>query len=261
MNRILMTSVFAAVLLTGYGLGRPGIGEAVASPLGPPRQGEVGPVRPWLKQWGPVNRAHFMHRAPVLAVTRRSITLRVPARQEVLTLFTADGKYSAEVVRPVIPEQPPITFRASPLLESGEFDMYPVAIIGEPYPLSAVRVGDVVIVGYDKRRGEYICYEVTICRRPGGKVPPAPGENPNSARAKYHLIMNENQEREEKGLGRPKIEPICRGLELVDGVPWLHEDGPWYVRILIPPGGAPGPSPFPPVTTVTPGLSPVPAKP
>src|SRR5205823_5319697 len=105
----------------------------------------------------------------------------------------------------------------------------------------------------------YTCYEVAIVRRPGGKVPPAPG-GPDSIREEWHLTMNEIQEREEKGLNRrPKVEPVCRGLEVVDGVPWLHEEGPWYVRIMIPPPG--GRSPFPPVSTETPALRPGAVKP
>jgi hypothetical protein len=175
--------------------------------------------------------------------------MSVPARQPGRAVYGADGRVAGTVALKVIPEGLPRKFAVSRQLAAGAFRRRPQVVVSASYRLSDVRVGDWVEVGYARIGDLDICYDLRIARRPGGQVPPAPGEDPDTPeRSKYHVRMNEIQAREEKektlppSERDPKVEVICRGLELVGGRHLMfYEEGPWYARLLIPPEGCPCP--------------------
>jgi hypothetical protein len=80
--------------------------------------------------------------------------------------------------------------------------------IGEPlhalaYRLIDLQRGDRVFVKYDRVRGLDTCTTLAIQRRPGGRVPPNPGE-PVNRRNRYHDFANAKQDFEEKGIPIPQ---------------------------------------------------------
>lgn len=131
----------------------------------------------------------------VTAVGKRTIVAQ--AQEQKILQYNAKGEFVRTIV---IPAQPPRTFTAiGPLAEGGYIKA------GHPsdqYRLSDVRVGD--MVGFDWRRvGEvYEIHYVRISRRPGGRVPPSPGEMPD-AKIKYHERVQSLQDWEEKGTPIP----------------------------------------------------------
>lgn len=108
----------------------------------------------------------------------------------------------------------PLRFTVSEWLAGGGFD--PALRHLDVYPLSAVRVGDRARLrnsGADKHcpQAAYVCFEVSIQRRPAGQVPPSWGEQPSS-RSRQHERMQTYQDWEEKGVPLPFH---------------LHPGGPW----------------------------------
>jgi hypothetical protein len=73
---------------------------------------------------------------------------------------------------------------------------------GDMYRLKDVKTGDVVSIFYDRISDRYICTHIAILRRPGGRVPPSPGEPENSI-FRHHERMNAQQDLEEKGIPLP----------------------------------------------------------
>jgi len=73
----------------------------------------------------------------------------------------------------------------------------------ETYRLSDVRVGDIVSLTVNRENRTNICDTVCIMRRPGGRVPPAPGEPADEPR-KFHEGMQALQDQEEKGTVIPR---------------------------------------------------------
>src|SRR5205807_144424 len=86
------------------------------------------------------------------------------------------------------------------------------------YRLSDVRAGDRVSIFYNQRiNGVETCNAICIRRRPGGLVPPAPGEDQTRLR-RWHDEMNRAEARarveEELGVppdGRPPPVRVCKG--------------------------------------------------
>lgn len=79
------------------------------------------------------------------------------------------------------------------------------------YRITDVNVGDWVEIDYCRRNGVDICKTISIHRRPGGRVPPAPGEKADEFR-KYHEQANADQEWEEKRVAYPeRYRPSYRG--------------------------------------------------
>ena len=70
------------------------------------------------------------------------------------------------------------------------------------YRLTDVSVGDIVYIVLHRSGGDVVCTTVRIRRRPGGEVPRAPFEEPDS-RDPYHEAMNAYQRFEEKGVPLP----------------------------------------------------------
>jgi hypothetical protein len=73
----------------------------------------------------------------------------------------------------------------------------------ETYRLSDVRVGDLVSLKGRREEGINTCDTVSILRRPGSRVPPAPGE-PEDQVDKFHEGMQALQDQEEQGTGVPR---------------------------------------------------------
>lgn len=97
------------------------------------------------------------------------------------------------------------------------------------YRLPDVKSGDVVLLQYDRNNGSDTCIDIMIYRRPGGTVPPLPGEDPK-APSHHHEVMQAYQDWEEKGIPIPP-----------EHVPWTPElrtmsrlatDGSASVRLM-----------------------------
>jgi hypothetical protein len=80
---------------------------------------------------------------------------------------------------------------------------------GYQYRASDVRVGDIIAISFSRVEGVDICDDIAIGRRPGGRVPPMPGDNPDAA-LPFHEKMNILQECEERGIPVPHPLPVRR---------------------------------------------------
>jgi hypothetical protein len=81
------------------------------------------------------------------------------------------------------------------------------------YRLADVQEGDNINIQCRWVHGVEICDAICIRRRPGGRVPPAPGEDP-TVMLPWHELTNAYQDREEKGIplpwGQSEIAPAPR---------------------------------------------------
>lgn len=92
------------------------------------------------------------------------------------------------------------------------------ASIDDTYRIVDVKIGDKVFIGFDRRNGVDICTAIRIVRRPGGVVPPAPGEKPTDVH-RHHEQANADQAWEENKVPYPrKYWPS-----------YLGQDGNFYV--------------------------------
>ena len=93
-------------------------------------------------------------------------------------------------------------------------------MMGPSYQPSDVRVGDVVWLDYYHTNGQDLCREFIIYRRPGGKIPPWPGdaELKTTPEARHHARVQAYQDWEEKGTPIPaRYQPVpSKGI----GVPY-----------------------------------------
>jgi hypothetical protein len=118
----------------------------------------------------------------VTAVDKSSITLRGTGEKEPMR-FPAGGVLVGE----------------RPISSYGGFG----------YPLADVRVGDIVCIETVHIDGADICVEVIIYRRPGGKIPPWPGDDVPGVRIRRHERNQAYQDWEEKGIPIPeKFRPV-----------------------------------------------------
>jgi hypothetical protein len=102
-------------------------------------------------------------------------------------------------------DMPAVRFTASP----GLLDGSRVFSAAHSYRPADVRVGDEVHLVFftDPAGDEEVFWGMQIERRPGGRVPPAPGEEPN-ARNPWHERANAYQDWEERGIPLPdKYDP------------------------------------------------------
>ena len=121
----------------------------------------------------------------VVAVDRVSLTVRDPA----------GGRLRHFMVRHALLEPRPPGFGA----RTG-------------YRLPDVKRGDIVNLGYTRTDGVDTCMDIVIYRRPGGKMPPVPGEDPQ-APFHHHERMQAYQDWEEKGTPIPPEHlPAGRGM-------------------------------------------------
>ena len=98
------------------------------------------------------------------------------------------------------PSVPPKTFLLCDDLAGGGW--FEDAHSSNTYRIRDVKTGDRVDIEYNRRNGVDICQQIQIRRRPGGLVPPAPGEKPNEF-LKHHERMNADQDWEEFGIPYP----------------------------------------------------------
>lgn len=132
----------------------------------------------------------------VLAVDQNSITQKV--------LFEYPN--GSPVPRP--PGEPPRVFKFTSALAAGGGPVSPAPVL---YPISSprnytrdhVQVGDIVQLACQVYKGEIECRSICIRRRPGGRVPCAPGDE-RIRQFPYHERMNAFQDFEEKGIPLPK---------------------------------------------------------
>lgn len=124
---------------------------------------------------------------------------RAEYTRERMTLILANGEEM--VLRRA--DQPARRFPASGPLATGGFNRTELG--GRTYRLSDIRVGDEVAVKCERVEGVDHCATVQIVRRPGGRVPPAPGEAPGHPRP-YHETANALQDWEDTGVEPPGIE-------------------------------------------------------
>lgn len=134
--------------------------------------------------------------------TRKLRVVRSEATADTLTLYPADGG-KPEVLK--LADQPERKFLAvGPLAEGGYKKTETPA---NTYRLADVRVGDrVKVSGIRRGAGEY-AETVMIRRRPGGRVPEAPGEATAPLpdwHPRWHERMNAEQDLEERGIPLPK---------------------------------------------------------
>lgn len=118
----------------------------------------------------------------VMAVTKDSVTIR--GRDEC-------DKDGPAVIR---------TFKAAKHLSKGEED--PRETSNSNYRLIDVKIGDLVITKLREDGDDDLCLTISIRRRPGGMVPPAPFEKAD-VQHKYHIDANAYQEHEERGVPLP----------------------------------------------------------
>lgn len=131
----------------------------------------------------------------VTEITDRTIAIAHPGTQ--IQFYNAAGK---KIGGEVIPPQPPLTFHAANVFADGGFSK----ALGAPYSYrwSDVKVGDRVDIRFERVDGKFQCTEIAIRRRPGGQVPPAPGEKPGEPEP-WHEYAQALQDREEKGIPLP----------------------------------------------------------
>lgn len=141
----------------------------------------------------------------VTAVDKGSIT--VTAEPKKIEQYSAKGKLEKIII---VPAQPPRKFTAvGPLAEGGYLkDGVPKA----QYRLSDVKVGDKVFFDWVRFGQVYQVHYVGIYRRPGGRVPPSPGEKPGEEKP-WHEYAQALQDLEEKGIPlpekyQPKLPPM-----------------------------------------------------
>lgn len=105
----------------------------------------------------------------------------------------------------------PKAFLLGESLRNGKYPR--IAEVSHTYRVQDVKVGDWVRINFDRCKGIDICQCICVHRRPGAKVPPAPGEAAE-ARFKYHEQANADQAWEEQGLPYPeRYQPVVRLLD------------------------------------------------
>lgn len=137
-----------------------------------------------------------------MTVNGRTITgIRPVSTHEALTITSASG--AVTTFRRI--DQPIRRFEPSEELAAGEIPVFTNGLPIIPwhtYRLADVRVGDVVRIECWREDGVNICESICIVRRPGGRIPPAPGE-PANQKIKHHEKMQAAQDLEAKGIPIP----------------------------------------------------------
>jgi len=113
----------------------------------------------------------------------------------------------------VIPPQPQKKFRLSKALAAGKppgkagdgyGELNPWSPPGAAnYPVSSVKKGDSLIIEWSRVDWVDVCDNITIYRRPGGRVPASPWRHQDSKYA-WDDVANAGQDFEEKGIPLPK---------------------------------------------------------
>ena len=126
----------------------------------------------------------------VTAVTAKSITISCPGYEEKTQEIGPAGGIVKTIIRNV-PPLPPRTFKACEALENGGWSQKFGS--SRSYGLLDVRIGDRVDIRCHQEKGVDICDDISIQRRPGGKVPAG-----NVEGFKWHDLCNAYQFLEER---------------------------------------------------------------
>lgn len=137
----------------------------------------------------------------VRAVGKDHLTLYRPAGTLLRCTFDPLTGQQTGVAETRHAEWPAKTFALGEDLAKGQYMR--IATASNTYRAADVRVGDWVTIQYDRVNGIDTCTQISIHRRPGGAVPPAPGEKPWEFK-KYHEQANADQNWEEKRLAYPR---------------------------------------------------------
>ncbi len=136
----------------------------------------------------------------VTSVRQDAITVSPGNSAETKIKFNDRGQVIAQAVN-LSPPRPPITLKLSKTLSSGEYSMQ--AGIAGSYRIKDVKVGDQVVLSISHVNKEVTCTTICIQRRPGGKVPPAPGDSSRNPHP-WHERCNALQDLELKGSPFPE---------------------------------------------------------
>lgn len=167
------------------------------------------------RPWGapPVQGQYFLNikqcrtRGFVQSIGKDGITLYWPAREVLDMRHDPVTGQLLELKKRTLPAVPAKTFVLGEDLAKGGYS----GLDSDSYRVKDVGVGDLVDVHYDRRNGVDICKTIRIDRRPGGRVPPAPGEKPDAFH-KHHEQANAHQDWEDFRTPYPrKYWPAYRG--------------------------------------------------
>ncbi len=137
----------------------------------------------------------------VEAVNAQSITLHWPERRVLKLRYDPKTGQQLSCTEERFAAVPGKQFALDATLAKGEY-----LNTGSPddtYRIRDVKLGDRVLITFDRRNGINTCKTIRITRRPGGDVPPAPGEKP-TAFHKHHEQANADQQWEENRLPYPR---------------------------------------------------------
>jgi hypothetical protein len=181
-------------------------------------------------------RAAAAEDAPVglMAVTR-------PGAADVYSCFPVCGWVTAVDGRSItirrlhFPGEPPVKYPACEELIAGEV-LDKCVSVDPRYPLRDVKVGDFVEACSGLHNGVQTCFEISILRRPGGRLGPRSVQPRSKSsdsymlefklRVPYHELVNAIQDYEERGIPvPPHMRPA--GRRPVPGIPltYLNPDG------------------------------------
>ena len=121
---------------------------------------------------------------------------KIEQTRHLLTLTLPNG----EVMRVRREDMPVRRFPVGTHLAAGGFD--PAESAGGTYRLADIRVGDEVTLWLEREGPEGVCRAIQIDRRPGGRVPRAPGQKPDDTDP-YDGWVNAFQDWEERGIPLP----------------------------------------------------------
>jgi hypothetical protein len=119
-----------------------------------------------------------------------------------ITRVTHHGTVTKIGARSIWLQKPGAAAREYPVVAELVTDKIPPGGRGldDLYLLKDVRVGDRVGITCAEDGRTAICQQITIYRRPGGRVPPGYSSGP----LRYHERMNAYQDHEEKGIAIPE---------------------------------------------------------
>ena len=137
----------------------------------------------------------------VASVNNESITLYRPAWKLMQYRHDPNTGVQLGVSEEEFPAVPAKRFFLCEDLARGGY--LKTATYGNTYRVADVQPGDRVSITYLRKNGVDICQMIRIDRRPGGQIPPAPGEKPNEFR-KWHERMQADQDWEEKRTPYPR---------------------------------------------------------
>jgi hypothetical protein len=205
-----MIGLLGATLTTQHALsiGRPDENPPVQNPAKHPNTPKAVQAPPYPeypemldKNWIETRGVPCKATGIVAAIGKDSLTLTfLPERQWVCRPDQKGQMIFVEVAP--LPAPPPKTFKLSSLLAAGK------ASAGRgaewSYGIADVRVGDwVELCHHTRPNGIDCCDNIRITRRPGGKIPPAPGEKEGNKPYRYHEKAQAHQDFLEKGMPIP----------------------------------------------------------